>query len=626
MAPRVSRPLDYAARFGIQQADQAIKKDVVRALVELITNSDDSYRRLESEGHEADGRISVDVQRRRSFPSMLAVTDYGEGMDGAMLDRAVGVYAEATSGFTAGAPVRGLFGRGIKDAILGLGEGSIASVVNGTEHRARLELRDGVPHYEAEDPMELFPNSDSDSTEVRILVTRSDIRIPQKDNLRNQLLLHYGLREILASDSREVVIRDLDPRGKPVGSSSLKYEYPLADQLNAITLTVPGFDVPCDIVLHRSHEPLDTPREAGYNAQAGLLIRGKNAVLDNTLFKFDGDPNAQRFFGSISCSYLDDLLQEDEPLLTATRDGLDRSHSFVKALFLVGESFLEPFVHEEADRARRETHRTQNKELREKLGTALTRLNQIARDELADMDRVVDGPREPKEPESGFGFVPEYASILSGRRSSISLRALSRIIPEWSTATIRSDNPAVTVSDPTVRLEPREDFDWLCEARVSLEGVQVGAEAIITAHCEGLSCEALVRIIARSEPNERDTEPRRRGLFGEIRFSEESNPRQRVRYDRETKEVIIAVRHPSVSHYLRDRTGIGSDTAQGQVMLAELISEAVCQAIAQRGVETGRFATPVGNEEIAIQNQRLRLQNLYSGRIHEAIVNPEFRA
>ena len=31
--------MEYADRFALQQADQAIRKDVVRALVELITNT-----------------------------------------------------------------------------------------------------------------------------------------------------------------------------------------------------------------------------------------------------------------------------------------------------------------------------------------------------------------------------------------------------------------------------------------------------------------------------------------------------------------------------------------------------------------------------------------------------------
>ena len=43
-----SRKLQYADRVALQQADQAIRKDVLRALVEVITNSNDSYSRLES--------------------------------------------------------------------------------------------------------------------------------------------------------------------------------------------------------------------------------------------------------------------------------------------------------------------------------------------------------------------------------------------------------------------------------------------------------------------------------------------------------------------------------------------------------------------------------------------------
>jgi hypothetical protein len=47
MKIEVTRKLEYADRLAVQQADQAIRKDVVRALVELITNANDSYHRLE---------------------------------------------------------------------------------------------------------------------------------------------------------------------------------------------------------------------------------------------------------------------------------------------------------------------------------------------------------------------------------------------------------------------------------------------------------------------------------------------------------------------------------------------------------------------------------------------------
>ena len=59
-----SRKLQYADRVALQQADQAIRKDVFRALVEVITNCNDSYSRLEQAGWSVGGEIIIDVQRK----------------------------------------------------------------------------------------------------------------------------------------------------------------------------------------------------------------------------------------------------------------------------------------------------------------------------------------------------------------------------------------------------------------------------------------------------------------------------------------------------------------------------------------------------------------------------------
>ena len=629
MTTRISRPMDYAGRFGRQQADQAIKRDVIRALVELITNSDDSYRRLESRGKEVDGRITIEVLRKRQ-QSVFRVTDYGEGMDGQALDQALGVYAEETSGFTVGQPVRGYFGRGVKDAILGLGEGKVIGTVANQVHQAWLGMQDGTAHYKAQRPVSRRDTSPVNSTTVEITVTRDDVTIPRWDNIRSRLLLHFALRDILSSDSRTVVLRLLEAStARSAQEIQLRYQFPKGSLLEEATRTFPESDASCEIVLHRADDLLDTPREQGYNAQAGLLIKGENAIYDNTLLKFDADVNAQRFYGTVKCRYLDDLLRQDQPVLLATRDGLDGAHPFVRRLFGICEEFLEPFVQNEADRARQKVYRAQNRELQDKLASALSRLNEIARNELTDLDiRLPSDLRDPHIPDSGFGFVPEFANVLTARRRTLSLRALTRIIPEGTMATISSDNPNVNVVTPVVVIEPREDYEWFGEAKVSVEGVQVGAEAIITAECEGLTGEAMVRIVARTEPpnGETDPQPRRRGLFGEIRFSGEANPRQRVRYDHDSKDIIVAVNHASVHPYVSDVAGTGTDTPQGQVILAELISEAFCGAIARRGVETGRFAAPVGGEVEAIQRNQLDLQNKHSGLIHEIIVAPEYRA
>lgn len=45
-------------------ANQAIGNDLLKGLIELITNSDDSYARLSEKGAPTDGRIEIEIDRR----------------------------------------------------------------------------------------------------------------------------------------------------------------------------------------------------------------------------------------------------------------------------------------------------------------------------------------------------------------------------------------------------------------------------------------------------------------------------------------------------------------------------------------------------------------------------------
>jgi hypothetical protein len=52
---------------------------VEKALIELITNCDDSYARLEKMGMQVTGQISIKYDRHQAG-ALLAVTDQAEGM------------------------------------------------------------------------------------------------------------------------------------------------------------------------------------------------------------------------------------------------------------------------------------------------------------------------------------------------------------------------------------------------------------------------------------------------------------------------------------------------------------------------------------------------------------------
>ena len=108
-------------------ADQAIGHDLLKGLIELITNCDDSYARLEKSGIQADGRIDIEVDRRpRTKSTIIRVVDWAEGMDEDRLERCVGNYGGDTSGQIG----RGVFGMGLKDTINAFGTGIVTSFKN----------------------------------------------------------------------------------------------------------------------------------------------------------------------------------------------------------------------------------------------------------------------------------------------------------------------------------------------------------------------------------------------------------------------------------------------------------------------------------------------------------------
>lgn len=637
MSIAIRKKLEYADRFAVQQADQAIRKDVVRALVELITNCNDSYSRMEDGGFATTGRIVIEVQRKHSN-SVLRVIDNAEGMTSDDLDKKVLRYGEATSGFKEGQSVRGLWGRGLKDSFFGLGYGYVNSIRDGVFTRCGLSVVDGEPTYQREKSQRAtrpiknqYELPLGNGTVMEITVSRDDVRIPQFDNLRRNLERHFELRAIMCSPKRTVLLRDVDARGNVESEVQLNYKSPVGNEVLNDIISIHGYEALAKLQVFRASEPLSTPVEEGDFADGGLLIKSKEVVLALTLFKFEHNEHASRFYGNVLCDHIHELLRTDESVLTATRDGINWKHPFAKALKEAVEKKLEPLVEEERKRAQAEQSTKMNKKLRERLNNALQELNSIADSELGKLTGLGEGPGEkgnkpPYMPPSGFGFVPEYAYIQTGKPAGICLRAsVPDKVEAGCLVTIESNNSEVLVLTPQVRIALREDYTGIGEAKVELEGRQVGAEAVITATINGFKAEAMVKVISKREPpSEHQPKKEHGGLFRDVKFDPTAEPKQRVRFDRANANIIIATKAPSVAAYL-DEQGNGSQNPQGQVLLAELVAEAVCFEIARRGVENGVFLAPAGAEADAIRREHVNLQNKYAHKIHECFVDADYR-
>ena len=173
-----------------------------------------------------------------------------------------------------------------------------------------------------------------------------------------------------------------------------------------------------------------------------------------------------------------------------------------------------------------------------------------------------------------------------------------------------------------MKLKPHKADPNVGEAIVRVEGRQVGGEGLVIAQVNKMHAQAMVQVHSKKEVLVEPPARNKNMLFNDIRFDDRMDPRQRVYFDRVNSSIVIATNAPSVKRYLDENNRLDT-TAPGQVLLAELVAEAVCREIAREGVEKGRFLVLEGSEADAIQNHFIRLQNRYSHLIHEHIVTIE---
>ena len=625
----VSRKLQYADRVALQQADQAIRKDILRALVEIITNSNDSYSRLEDAGLPASGEIIIDILRKHKN-SIIRIRDFAEGMDDTHMDKVVGTYGEATSGLKEDKHVRGMWGRGLKDAIFGLGYGYVNSIKGDSLYRSSLLLKDGVPTFNLDDPIpateglrENHGIPEWNGTEIEIVVSREDVKMPQFENLRNYLQRHFELRTIMGDPGRLIILRNLSSPNKVRHEYVLSYKPPKGEMVLDDHFEIEGFPASAHLQLLRSKIQLSTRGEEGDYADAGLLVMSQGTIISLTMLKFENDPYASFFYGSLECDYLHDLLKNDEPVLTATRDGINWTHPFAKTLKQAVESRLEPLVQTERQHAMQDEQMKLDKVLRRKLDKTLHELNIIATSELSEQRIEQSDGKRIEPPPSGIGFVPERVYVQTGQAVTLTLRVkLPSIAHDGSTVFVASDNAEIEVLTPKVEIKAMKDHPNVGQAKVRVEGKQVGNEGVVTAHLGDQKAKAVVQVRSKNEAIDVAPSKKHHGLFTDIRFDDRMDPRQRVYLDRVNSTIVVATAAPSVRIYLDSQRRLDT-SVQGQVLLAELITEAVCREIARQGVESGRFLAPEGAEADAVQSHFIRLQNRYAHLIHEVIVKVE---
>jgi len=120
------------------EAEQALKKDIGRALAELIKNSVDSINRAKNHGENPSDTVNVSYEyilRKMKFKCL----DNAEGMDSKRLEKAAR-HGEKMAGLSEGEAVHGLFGAGLKHVMCSMENAQTVTIRDGKLSRCLFFL------------------------------------------------------------------------------------------------------------------------------------------------------------------------------------------------------------------------------------------------------------------------------------------------------------------------------------------------------------------------------------------------------------------------------------------------------------------------------------------------------
>ncbi len=642
------QPLPFSKRAQsrvIKQQSTATIRHLIDVAVELMTNCNDSYCRLEDEGKHLSGKIELYVSREKgSKCKEFKIKDYAEGMNKEKLSKAIG-YGEKSSGFTEGKTVRGLLGRGLKESIIGLGtDGEIYTKKEGVKHGIKIYEKQGVIGYDSIDIDRLdknetdphiieFLNSEENGTFIKIKVKNEKIKIPEGDKFETQIKNNYALRDINSSKDREILLTLEDSGRKRIKQIvPIKFIYPSKEELIFNdTLTLPGYKSLIQLKIWESSEPLFF-QQYDSSSIAGIVIKTKGAILDNKLFKYENEPAAFYFRGEAYCEDIADrlfkLAQEgkESEILDLGRKGLNWGSDYCSAIKKIIEKSLFSLIQKKKKALESGEKREVSRHTKELLRDVSKLLDKLGRQEFKEWE----GQQEPKEFKvESLIIIPTKVNIEINEPHALSIYAPKELIKVAGVKTvIMSDCSDIKIVFPGTKrlvmylelnLKPHPKDPNIYYNFFKIRGRELGKQAYIS--CKLGNQEASTLVIVK-KPTKRAKG--RGGFISDIIQSDTSNPIQRVEYEEKTGLIKIYVKFPGVARYFSLGLMEIEQKEESKVMLAELIGETFCKILARRKLdETGGIAL---EDRIDAFNSTVNeFQKKHLDKIHEIILNWKFK-
>lgn len=495
--------IQYTKDAFEQDSGQAMKNDVVRALIELVTNSDDAYARLGQAG-----RIEVIVRRwsQKDKPIEITVRDLATGLSPEKMVECFAVMGGNQSGFANGQEVRGLFSRGSKDTawfgrtqfrtikddvysgITVFSDGTYETETSAkatSEHRAALGLK-----------------KNENGLTATIFIERRNTRVPEFRVLKEKIGSHVQLRDLVA---RQKVTMAEYKDGKLLQEVPVILEKPEQTTVFAGEIVIPSFACTASLEIAVMTERVEGPVNE-YSAH-GIEVRGLRATYMNTMFGQSG-AGTGKIHGTLTCSKIDELIRtfgKSDPLnevrlVTRSRDGLEPTHRFMQELTVAVVEKLKPIL----DELEPKVTESGSKSLKENLN----RLGQLLAEEMrADLDEEDETQLDDlPTPGSPILLVPPRLSGRKGKKLTLTV-LVHKDSPATGGLVATSTNPQVSSCDKPTKLINHGVFPNIMISQVRLQLNSLGTSTIEVCAADNPLIRRSAILIVHDNPQPEETPP-----------------------------------------------------------------------------------------------------------------------
>jgi hypothetical protein len=584
---------------------------------------------MEKAGTQVSGQIRIQYERHQAG-AFLAVADQAEGMSfkqACFILTYGGAHSPLARGDGGG---RGYFGRGLKQAIYGLGYGWIETIHAGRFSRIEL-FRSENGGYLYDDGGGDRPAKASDHERLGIADSGTRVAIVIENMLVN--ISHY--RSVVQAMANNIYLRDMLTRrkvelvnlqqGKEVQrSGQVHYEEP-----PAILLLGPDQDghfvyeqqeYPFTLTLKRSLNVELTPR--GDERTNGLVVLSGMAILDCLLFEYENQVGTEYLFGTVRCPALIEKLGQGVASIRDEGEGLNHKDPFVAAFSLAVSRMIAPCVLAEQEKLKHLERATTSGRTTYMIEHLLQRMNRAA---IQDLGIILPPPDmetaavEEVERQAALRFsTPFYYRKLNhpfhvtllidpGQFTGEEVLSFNYALPN----SMRIEPTPTAI--PVHELNDRQRIEWTIvgdtagdrgEITVRAGTYWAWCEMIVAEHASGHSHGTAGHVVKRRLPRDHGV-----AMFVGYEFRNLNNELDRAVYSPRERKIIINTGAPTVQLYV-DGRGHFRDSAR--LLLAELFMDVISDELARWSVEKSGH---MGNIE-AYHAAKLDIIRRYGSEIH----------